>query len=68
MFNTEETNIGIKTIVIVSSFHEEETGPFQLFTPNWYTFGFINTGGHFGSYVIDVDATLTRTRKSRISC
>jgi hypothetical protein len=45
---------GIKAIAVLSSFHEEEAGPMQLFTPSWYTFAFINTGGHFGSYTVDV--------------
>ena len=67
MFNTEESNLGIKSIIIVSSFHEEEAGPFMLYTPNWYTFGFINTGGHFGSYIIDVLLPSLRTKRSKIS-
>jgi hypothetical protein len=52
--NAEEMSTGIKAIAVLSSFHEEEAGPMQLFTPSWYTFAFINTGGHFGSYTVDV--------------
>lgn len=53
--NREESSaLGIRAIVVVSSFHEEEGGPVQLFTPHWHTLSLVNSGGHFGSYAIDV--------------
>jgi hypothetical protein len=54
MNREESCALGIRAIVVLSSFHEEESGPVQLFTPHWHTLSLVDTGGHFGSYTIDV--------------
>lgn len=64
VFNHEELSLGIKSMIVVSSFNQEEQTPLMLFTPSWYTYSFINTGGHFGSYKIEVPPTPRRTSPS----
>ena len=53
VFSFEETSVGMRSLVVVSSFNEEEMNPIMLFTPTWFTYAFVNIGGHYGSYKVE---------------
>ena len=41
VFNSEESSIGLRSLILVSSFNEQEQNRIILFTPNWYNFNYI---------------------------